>query len=622
MKTFRILLPLLAAAALSLCCGTVPARADEKIVFEVNAGMLVSAGEAFRVEFSLNAEPDSGSFAAPSFEGFDVVAGPVESRGRSIQIVNGSMTNSVSHTISYVLLPRQAGQFRIGAAEIAVKGTKYRTQETMVEVRDRGEAAAGAPAGGGQNGGGQGESLERIAENQVAADDLMLRLALSRTEVYSGEPIRARLKLYSRVNVVGSEGAKMPVFNGFWTQQLDIDQPSSRETVGGRVYETYDIAEYVLYPQQSGTLTIDPAELTVAVQVVVPGRRGFDPFFGGHEVYRVRRNLSSPRVSVRVKDFPAGAPASFTGAVGKYRMEASTAAESLAANSASSLTVRISGTGNLNFIQAPKPDMPGSFELYDVKSSESVRNAASGGMGWRSFEYPFIARAEGEYIIHPVEFSYFDPASESYVTLCSEPFTLTVTPDRSGGSAGAVVSTGANKEDVRLLGSDIRYIKFGDAALRTSRRPLVFSPLWYAVLAATAACGAAAYALMRKRMRDRRNTALMKGRRANKVAVQRFRTAERYMKEHDRRAFYEEMLRALWGYVSDKLNIPVANLTKENVREELHKRGVAAEESQRFTTLISQCDEAQYAPAASTQMPDVYSAAVALISQIESVIKR
>lgn len=619
MKT--LLKILIAVCATALGIGS--ARADEKVTFETNAPMLVSAGEAFRIEFALNAKPDDNSFVPPSFDGFDVLAGPAVSQGSSIRIINGEMSKSINYTITYVLLPQKSGDFRIGAAEAKVKDKTYRTRETIIEVRDN---SSGDASGAGQSANRQQDddnaSLESKAGNQIGKDDLMLRLTLSRRNVYKGEPIRATLKLYSRVNVVGSEGAKMPTFNGFWSQELETEQGPFRETVGGKVYEAYNIAEYLLYPQQNGTLRIEPSELTVVVQVVLQSNRGFDPFFGGgHEIYNLRRKLVTPEVTVSVKDFPAGAPASFTGAVGRYTMEAKLSTDRLEANSAATATVKISGTGNLNFLQAPKLELPTSFELYDVKSDESLRTNGSGNTGYRRFEYPFIARAEGDYTIPPIEFTYFNPETEKYVTLSSQAFPIAITPDRNGGGASQGITTVAKKEDVRLLGNDIRFIKLGNPALRSHVTPLVMSPLYFIVAAAILILFAAVYAAMRKHIRDSRNTALVKGRRANKVAVQRFRTAAKYMKEQNRHAFYEEMLRALWGYLSDRFNIPVADLTKESVREELARRG-AHDEARLITKIISECEEAQYSPSASVRMDEVYAEGIDIISRIESAIKR
>nr|WP_300748227.1 BatD family protein [uncultured Alistipes sp.] len=591
------------------------AFADEKVTFEVKAPMMVAKGEAVRVEFTLNAKPDDNSFVAPSFEGFDVIAGPAVSRGSSIQIINGQMTRNSSYTITYVLLPQQEGTFTIGAATARVDKTEYRTKTLPIEVVDEGQT------GQSSSGGSSSGSSPADVQQQVGKEDILLRMELSRRTAFKGEPIRAALKLYYRVNLVGDSGSKLPTFNGFWAQEIERQQQPQRERYNGRVYETQIVREYLLYPQQSGVITIEPAELNVIAQVVVQSPNP-DPFFGGgHEVYDVRRSLRTSPVEVTVRDLPAGAPESFSGAVGKFTMSSNLPASTLAANSAATYTVKIAGTGNLSFVQAPKLTLPSSFEQYNVKTTESMNTTAAGTTGYRQFEYPFIARAEGEYEIPPVEFTYFNPDTKQYVTLSAQQMTLDVTPDAGGGSAQQVV-TGLSKEDVKLLGQDIRFIKLGRGNLHLQRPPFMGSALYFLLLALIVALFGGAYVALRKRIRDRQNVVLMRGKRANKVAVQRFRIAMQYMKAENRHAFYEEMLRALWGYMGDKFNIPVANLTKENVREELHKRGVPQELSQCFSDLISQCDEAQYSPVAGARMSDIYNEGVEFISKLESVIKK
>ena len=595
----------------------ITAFAAEKVTFETNAPMIVSVGEAFRVEFALNATPDKGTFAAPNFGDFDVLAGPATSQGSSVQWINGNMTKSVSYTITYVLLPQKSGNFTVGAATIEVDGKRYSSKPTQIEVKE-----GGSQQGVQQGSNSRGESLESQAQSRISRDDLLLRLTLSRSTVYKGEPIRAALKLYNRVSLADYSVSKMPTFNGFWTQRLESENKSYRETYEGKVYEVYNLIEYLLYPQQSGTLTIDPVELTAVVQVIVQDNSNYDPFFGGgRELYNVRRELKTPRLTVTVNELPAGAPESFGGAVGKFRMEASPSTTQLVANSASTFNVRISGSGNLAFVQAPTLTLPTSFEQYQVKSTKSFKYSGSGTSGYRNFEFPFIARAEGEYTIQPVQFSYFDPERKEYVTLSSGEFTFDIAPDASGASAPQVVQ-GVSKEGVRLLSNDIRFIKLGNPALQKNEKPSIFSMAYFVTLLSMLSLALGTYILISRRQRERKNVVLVRGKRANKVAVQRFRTAERYMKEENRHAFYEEMLKALWGYMSDKFNIPVANLTKEYVREELQKRGVSAEDAATYTSIISQCDEAQYSPVASAQMSEVYAEGINIVSQIESHIKK
>lgn len=600
--------------------------APEKVSFTANAPMLVAAGEAFRVEFRLNAKPDDDTFEAPDFAGFDVIAGPSVYRGSSVQYINGSVTKTFEYTYTYVLLPQQVGAFTIAPASVVVDGERHQTQPLPVEVMQEKQQSS-SPAGsssGGSGSGNQSRQNNASPQSQVGSEDILLRTTLSRSSVYKGEPVLAAIKLYRRVSVVGLNDAKFPAFNGFWAQELNQENyPQQRETIDGKIYESVVLREYLLYPQQSGTITIEPAEIEAVAQVVVQNTRNRDPFFGNMpDIYNVNRRVRSPKVTLQVKELPAGAPESFSGAVGRFSLTETPPATQLAANSAATYTLRISGSGNLRFLQAPKLSLPTSFEQYDVKTTEQIKTTAGGATGYRQFEYPFIARAEGEYEIAPIAFSYFDPQKREYVTLRTQPHPLTITPDASGGSREARVVKGVSKEEVKLLGEDIRFIKSGNARLRPLRQPLLFSGVYFSIVDLLLLLSVGAYFLIRKQLRESRNTVLVRGKRANKVAIQRFRAAKQAMNTENRHTFYEEMSRALWGYMSDKLNIPVANLTKENVREELGKRGVSREESATFSLLITRCEEAQYAPGTPAQMGDIYKEGVEFISRMESAIKK
>ena len=439
------------------------------------------------------------------------------------------MTKSINYTITYVLLPQAAGNVTVGAAEVTVDGTVYRSNALPIEIVNEGKSPG---AGGTQSRPREDSSPDVTAQNQIAKDDILLRAVVSRTSVYKGEPLRVTFKLYERVPVVGYNDVKFPSFNGFWAQELNTDNARrQRETFNGKVYETLVAKEYLLYPQQAGTLVIEPAELTAVAQVVVPGRRNVDPFFGGGpDFVNVPRKVQSPRINIAVKPLPAGAPASFSGAVGSFTMDAVLPQERLAANSAATYTVKISGTGNLTFVQAPKLTLPASFEQYNVKTTESINTSAAGISGYRQFEYPFIARAEGTYEVEPVEFSYFDPSRMQYMTLKSKALELEITPDAKGGGDALVVQgRGMSKEEVKLLGQDIRFIKLGSPQLRSVREPFLFSAAYWVLFFGILILFAMVYVALRRQIRESQNVALLRGKRANKVAVQRFRAAKRYM---------------------------------------------------------------------------------------------
>lgn len=598
-------------------CSVCVAHAKGNVTFEVNTPLIVTAGEMFRVEFVLeNGEIDNNSFKAPDFAGLEVLAGPTTSTMSSFQMINGKTSRTSTYTITYVVMAQQAGNITIGSASVISDNKTYHTKATPIDVvaqnNNRQEEAARE----------QGNAVQ----NQVARDDILLRLNLSRSTVYQGEPIRASLTLYTRANIVNFEDVKLPTFNGFWSQELSTDNyQTQRATVDGKVYDSRIIKEYLLYPQKAGALTIEPTEMTAIAQVVMRNNRNFDPFFGtGAEVYNVPRKLSTGAINVTIKALPAGAPASFTGAVGDFSISATDPASDLKANSAATYTIKISGSGNLAFVEAPKLELPSSFELYNIRSTEAISSSAAGTSGYRQFEYPFIARAEGEYDIPAVKFSFFSPEKGSYVTLEAKPLHFNVQPDGSSSTTSIPTQLlpGVAKESVRQLGSDIRFIKLGEPALRSSALPLMFSTTYFAIVALILLLFVVSYFMIRRAIRNNHNVVLVRNRRANKVAVQRFRSAEKFMKSENRHSFFEEMLRALWGYMSDKLNIPVSNLTKEYIRQELQRKGVSAEQAQYFTDIISQCDEAQYSPAESVQMEKVYAEGVKIISHIESIIKR
>ena len=582
--------------------------ASAQVSFTVDAPALTALGQPFRVAFTLDAEPDDGSFKAPSFEDFDVLAGPSVSTGHSVQFINGKQSSSYNCTYTYVLMPRENGTFTIGAASVRVDGKTYTTKSMLIEVITEKQGTGGNNTG-------------TSPESSIGKDDIVLRLKVSDTDLYKGESLRASLVLYTRVTVENIESLTMPPFDGFWSQELTFDNAPSREEYNGRVYETYKITELLLSPQESGKIVIPEAVMDVVAQVVVQDRRNYDPIFGGRQVYRVSRELKSAPVTINVKEFPAGAPQSFNGAVGNFSLRSTMPEAEIDANSADQIELTISGTGNLKFITAPRITLPESFEVYDTKVVDNCKITATGTTGSLTYTYPFVARSAGTFTIPRIEFSFFNPDTQTYETLATEPFTLVVKDD---GSIPASVPTSSSYNyggPMRQLDRDIRFIHTGKLPSKAAAA-FVLTPLYWLVIVAMVAGFIIVYALLRKRIRERSNTVARRMRHADKIAVQRLRMAERYMTEQNRHAFYEEMLRAMWGYISDKFNIPVASLTKEKIREELYRRNVAEATAEQFCEVISRSEEAQYAPSASGEMTEIYAEAVEVISKIESAVKR
>lgn len=597
-----------------------------QVTFEVEGPKVVTVGEVFRVEFVVN-DTDVKQLTPPTLEGFDVLAGPSVSTAYSRTVDNGKVVKTATVSYTYVLQCSSEGDFTISPAEVTVKGKTYRTKPLTIKAvteMNSGESDAGQQARSSQQ--RNNGSNNQKEPTTISANDIFVRAVVDKINVYKGQPVKVALKLYTRFNSLNVENFKFPAFNGFWSQPLNGEYQWEREYYNNRIYNTHIIREYLLYPQQAGTLTIEQFELSALIIIAKQQapQSIFDDFFGGiPDTQEYRKVLQSQPVRITVKELPAGAPSSFTGAVGEFEMSSQTPSTDMKVNSASTYTIKISGNGNLPLIQAPQLTLPTSFEQYNVKASESLQSSSSGISGYRQFEYPMIARAEGDFTIPAVEFSYFNPRTMNYVTVSSNELNVTVAPDstQTQGSSRGLVS-GLSKEDLKFLGQDIRFIKLGQSGLKTKDKLFMWSGSYYLILIVIAALAVFAFFWLRKWLKEQRNIALLKGKRANKVALQRFRAAEKDMNDDNQRGFYEEMLKALWGYMGDKLNIPVANLTKESVREELIKRGVQTEQAERYIAIISECEYAQYSPDSIGKMHEQYVDGVEIVSKFESIINK
>lgn len=593
----------------------------QQVAFEAAVPSVVAADEVFRIEFRLNAKPDS--FTPPSLSGFEVIAGPSTSQGQSISIVNGNTTKTISFTYTYVLQAASTGKFTVGAAEVVVDGKRYSTKPVSVEVAaggSRSSSQGGSQSNGSSQGGGGTQSATK--KTTLAADDIIIRVTPTRTSLYKGEPLGVTVKLYTRVPLTGIEGEKLPQFNGFWTQELNVDKYDwQREKYNDKVYDARVIKEYLLYPQRSGVLQIEQLDLNVLAQLVSETRRQsvFDDFFGGGQsVENVRKKVTSRPISIQVNELPAGAPADFTGAVGKFTMNAEVSNTQLAANSAATYTIRISGNGNMPLIQPLTLTLPASFEQYNVKTTESLNNTVSGTSGYKQFEYPFIARAGGDFTIEPVTFSYFDPSQKRYVTLSTNSYQMKISSDGSEGTATTGIVSGVNKEELKILGKDIRFIKSGSPQLVRKNDMFMWSMAYFIAAIAVLALFVFALIFLQKQIKARRNVVAVKGKKAFKKAVKQLKTAKVELQKSNNKEFYNQMATALQGYISDKLNVPTTELSKDKIREKMLSKGVKEDTVERFMDLVSDCEFAVYAPAGAMTMEITYEKGISIISDIES----
>lgn len=594
---------------------------------KVQAPNVVAADEQFNVSFIIEGEDSPSSFNWDAGENFQVVWGPQKGTSTSITIVNGKRTKSSQYTYTYVLLPKKSGTFNFPEATATVNGGTITSQRKSIEVVSGGSSSQSQQSSGGSSA-QDGSSSQSAATGEIPRDDLFLRFSLSKTNVVVGEPITATLKLYQRVNIAGFEDAKFPAFDGFWSQE--VLAPSNiefeRESYNNSIYNTAVLRSWTLIPQQAGDITIDPAELVCLVNVRVSSGRSnsiFDSFF--QDDYRtIRKRVTSGGAKVHVSKLPAGAPASFGGGVGTFSMNASISKDSLKTHDAASLIVTVSGKGNVSLLEAPKINFPPDFEVYDVKVSESIDKSGGRTSGSKTFEYPFIPRSHGSFEIGPVEYSYYDINNGKYVTLSSGPLAVKVARGKeSEASQGGQVMSGTIRKDVKSLGSDIRFISTRTSGLKDQGSFLVLSGLFWAILAMIIAAAAAAYFLLKKKAERRADVVGSRNRGATKMAQKRLSLASGYLKNNLYTAFYEELHKALLGFVSDKLNMDVTDLSKDNIAASLTSSGVAEGLVSEFTGLLDACEFARYAPDSGNEaMSAHYDKAVNVISLIDSSMKK
>lgn len=578
--------------------------------FTVDVPRVVGSDENFRLVFIAEGEPSS--FNPPQLKDFDVLAGPSTSTMTSTQIINGKRTDSYQVSYTYILQARSVGTFSIPSASAVIGGKTYHTNPVSVEVV-KGDA---------NNSGNSSGATSQKSSGTISSDDIFMKMSVSKGKVVKGESLLATLKLYTKVPIGGFENVKFPTFNGFWSQE--VDTPSNieftRETVNGKIYNAAVLRRYMLIPQQTGNLVIDPSEMTCLVQVRASSggsRSMFDDFFDSYQT--IKRKITAPSIHVNVSPLPSGAPASFAGGVGEFQLSARLTKDTINANEAVSLEVSVSGSGNLNLVEAPKITFPADFEVYDTKINDNTSKSGRGTSGTKVFEYPLIPRGAGVFELGPVVFSYFDIGAKKYKTLTSEKLTLRVGQAVEGSeNSSASLPMGVNKQSVKSIGSDVRYIRSGLSGLVRGNSFFFGSVTFFALIVLIAASYILMDKFLSKRIERNRDIAGVKNRRANKVARARLKNAESLMKQNLYSAFFEELHRAILGYCSDKLNLSLADLSREKIASSLEEKSVSKEHSEELLALIEVCEYARYAPDQDKpEMGQNYQRAIKLISDLE-----
>ena len=596
---------------------TLSLYADE-VVFTAQAPKQVIVGKPFQLTYTVNQR--SRDLRAPEFTDFDVLSGPYTSTSSSTSFVNGRRTSSFEQTYTFMIMAQKAGTFTIGPATVKVDSENIQSNGVRIQVLPE-EDQSNSTSQPSQS---RSSSQPSSSSQSTSSENLFVRTIATKTRVHEQEALMVSYKLYfANVDVAQlTNNTKLPEFTGFLKQDLEQGEIQTElEHYNGRNYQTAVLYRTILYPQHSGDIAIDPAkfEAVLRVQTRTQPRSIFDDFFGSYT--NVTKMLTAPGVTIHVSALPSGKPAGFSGGVGKFTMTPSISQTEIQANEAVTIKLDIAGSGNMKLIKTPAIDWPEGFEPYDPKVTNNFKTTTSGVSGTKSIEYLAIPRSAGEYTIPAVKFSYFDIDEKAYKTLSTPEYTIRV--KRGNGANGANGENGetpvisyTQKEDIKQLGTDIRYIDTkapkGNTEYRIQNTDFIW--VWYA---APSILALILLIILRKQIKEASDLTRMRYKRANKVAQKRLKAAAAALKANDKNTFYAEIEKAAWTYLSDRLSIPTADLNKENIASILTQKGVNETLITEVKNVLSTAEFARYAPSTDHAMDDLYKATTNLINNLE-----
>lgn len=595
-----------------------------EVDFKVSAPQQVRLGERFRLTYQINADVDQ--FTPPTLSGLQILSGPSRSQSSSIQIVNGKVSQNINISYTYILAASQEGKVEIPSAKIKVNGKTYESQAKSIDVISSGQN---------QNTTAKSQNTSNQNNDKLKADDVYIKAFLNKKSAYLGEQIIVTYKIYTKVPVSNLSIDKLSSFNGFWNVELlenngKLNQRN--EIINGEEYIVADLKRTALFPQKTGKLEIEPMALSCVVQVQTSNKRTSsndpffdsffnDPFFSNN--YRnIEKTLYSNPLTLEIKDLPnANKPVNFTGAVGHYSLGSNIDHKELMANEAITLKYTISGQGNVDLLPDLNVNFPPDFEVYDPKVSTKTRKNNDGINGYKTYEYTIIPRSAGTYEIPSVEFSYFDPIKKQYKELSSDAYQIKVNKSDQANNQN-ISYGGSSKEDIRYIGKDIRYIFLMPFELEPVEHFFFGSYLFYLLLMGPILLMILIVFIWRKERQRRGNTSLMKNKNATKVAKKRLKKSHEFLKAHQEADFYNEIGQALWGYVSDKFNIPQSELSSDTVNDKLSEKGVKEEVIREFIDTLNNSEFARFAPGdKDSMMEKVYQQGLNIISKIEDQLK-
>ena len=576
----------------------------------------VAVGEQFRLTYTINTQDVRGFRAGNIPEEFEVLMGPSTSTQSSFQMVNGHTSSTSSVTYTYIVVATKNGSFTIPPAHCTVDGKTVTSNEIHIKVS--GQAQQGGRQQSRQQSGGNGEL--RPAGSAISGSDLFIHVSASKQHVREQEPILLTYKVYTLVGLTQLSG-KMPDLKSFYTREVPLPQEKSFkiETFNGRQYRTVTWQQYVMFPQATGKLEIPAITYD---GIVVQQNRNVDPFEaffnGGSGYVEVKKQIKAPAITIQVDPLPQR-PANFSGGVGSFNISAQIDKTEVKANDPVNLRVVVSGVGNMKLLKQPVVKMPKDFDSYDAKVTDKTKLTVNGLEGSIVYDFLAVPRHQGTFEIPAIEYTYFDTKANAYKTLRTEPFTLKV----AKGDGQTTVSSFAGQEDVKELANDIRYIHTGNTT-QHGVDEFFFGSIAYGVsLGVLLLIFISLFVVFRHRAIENANLVKQRAGKANKVAVKRLKKAAKLMKIGKSGEFYDEVLRALWGYVGDKLNMPVDQLSRDNISQQLSAYNVSEETISQFIGALDECEFARYAPGDATgNMNKVYDAAISAITQIANTMKK
>ena len=580
----------------------------------VHAPSRVATGENFRLTYTVNTQNASDFHVGNVPDELEIITGPYMSQQSSYQMINGHTSSSSSITYTFIICANQNGNFTIPPAHIKVGDKTISSQSVKITVAGSGHTNAnGAPRMHEDD--DEGHAQVRQAGSKISGNDLFIKVSANKSRVHEQEPILLTYKVYTLVELSYLNG-NMPDLTGFHTQEIPLPQQKKyhMENVNGRPYRCVTWSQYVMYPQMTGELEIPSITFD---GTVIQQNRDVDPFEaflnGGSGYVEVKRSIKAPGLKIKVDPLPTR-PTNFSGGVGHFNLSAQLNETTVKANDPVTLRVVVSGVGNLKLIKQPVVNFPKDFDKYDAKVTDKTKLTVNGVEGNMIYDFLAVPRNQGKYEIPAIEFVYYDTQANAYKTLKSQPFELTV--EKGNGSGSTSDYTG------ELKNQDIRPLKTGKATASRMGKFFFGSFAYWLLLGALLTIFVALLIVFRKRAIDNANISKMRGKKANKVAVKRLKLANKLMSQNRQGEFYDEVLRALWGYVGDKLNMPVEQLSKDNIAEQLSKKGVDEATVNEFISALDECEFERYAPGdPAGNMNKTYDSAVNAIMRIEDALK-